>query len=88
MRRAARRSPTGTRESPSGGSQAPTLVIAGAHDVATPPSDAEYLAESIPGARLAILDHAAHLANVEQPEAFDRVLLEHLAVPVAAEKPA
>ena len=68
--------------------EAPTLVIAGVHDVATPPSDAEYLAESIPGARLAILDHAAHLANVEQPEAFDRVLLEHLAVPVGAEGPA
>ena len=55
---------------------------------ATPPSDAEYLAGSIPGARLAILDDAAHLVNVEQPEAFDRVLLEHFAVPVGAEGPA
>jgi 3-oxoadipate enol-lactonase len=66
--------------------EASTLVIAGADDVATPPSDGEYLAASIPGARLAILDDAAHLANVEQPEAFDRVLLDHLAVPIGAEE--
>ncbi len=70
------------------GIQAPTVVVAGADDVATPPSDAAFLAESIPGARLAIVEHAAHLANVEQPEALDRVLLEHLAVPVGAEEPA
>ena len=68
--------------------QAPTLVVAGADDVATPPSDAEFLAESIPGAQLAIIERAAHLANVEQPDAFDRILLEHLAVPVGAEEPA
>jgi 3-oxoadipate enol-lactonase len=66
--------------------ETPTLVIAGADDVATPPSDAEYLADAIPDARLAILDEAAHLANVEQPEAFDRALLEHLAVPVGEEE--
>ena len=65
---------------------APTLVVAGADDVATPPSDAEYLAASIPGARLEVLEQAAHLANVEQPEAFDRVLLEHLAVTVRTEE--
>ena len=70
------------------GIQAPTLVVAGAGDVATPPSDAEFIVESIPGAQLALVEHAAHLANVEQPEALDRVLLEHLAVPVGAEEPA
>jgi 3-oxoadipate enol-lactonase len=66
--------------------ETPTLVVVGADDVATPPSDAEYLADAIPDARLAILDEAAHLANVEQPEAFDRALLEHLAVTVGAEE--
>jgi 3-oxoadipate enol-lactonase len=65
--------------------EAPTLVVAGADDVATPPSDAEYLAATIPGARLAILENAAHLANVEQPAAFDRAVLDHLAVAVGAE---
>jgi 3-oxoadipate enol-lactonase len=65
---------------------APTLAVAGADDVATPPADAEYLAESIPGARLAVLEHAAHLANVEQPDAFNRVVLEHFAVHVGTEE--
>ena len=54
--------------------------------VATPPADAECLAESIPGARLAVLEHAAHLANVEQPDAFNRVVLEHFAVHVGTEE--
>ena len=70
------------------GIEAPTLVIAGAEDVASPPSDAEYLAEAIPDSRLAILERAAHLANVEQPDAFDHALLAHLAVPVGAEETA
>jgi 3-oxoadipate enol-lactonase len=46
-----------------------TLVVAGRHDVATPPSDATFLAGAIPGATLVELD-AAHLANVEQAAAF------------------
>lgn len=57
---------------------APTLVIAGADDPATPPSDAAFLAESIPDATLAVLPGAAHLANVEQPELFTKALFAHL----------
>jgi 3-oxoadipate enol-lactonase len=58
--------------------QAQTLVIAGAQDTATPPADAAALADGIPDARLAVLDGAAHLANVEAPEAFTLAVLEHL----------
>jgi 3-oxoadipate enol-lactonase len=58
---------------------APTLVIAGADDPATPPEHAELLAERIPDAKLVVLSRAAHLANVEQPEAFSRAVNEHLA---------
>jgi 3-oxoadipate enol-lactonase len=58
---------------------APTLVIAGAVDVATPLEHAELLAERIPDAKLVVLPRAAHLANVEQPEAFSRAVNEHLA---------
>jgi 3-oxoadipate enol-lactonase len=65
--------------------RAPTLVIAGESDVATPPSDARFLTETIPGAELVVLPAAAHLANVEQPELFSRALLEHLTVPVGEE---
>jgi len=68
-----------------GAIRAPTLVIAGAEDVATPPEDAAFLAESIPDAELVVLPGAAHLANVEQPERFTRALLGHLAVPASSE---
>ena len=57
---------------------APTLVVVGAEDVATPPAEARLLAAGIPEARLVVLDAAAHLPNVEQPAAFNRELLEHL----------
>ena len=51
-------------------SRAPTLVIAGAQDPATPPAEhAERIADGIPGARLEVLDPGAHLINVERPDA-------------------
>lgn len=58
--------------------QAPTLVIAGAQDTATPPAAAAALAGRIPDTRLVVLDDAAHLANVEAPAAFTLAVLEHL----------
>jgi 3-oxoadipate enol-lactonase len=57
---------------------APVLVIAGADDPATSVEHAELIASRIPGARLQLVEHAAHLANVERPEAFTRAALEHL----------
>jgi 3-oxoadipate enol-lactonase len=57
---------------------APTLVLAGSEDPATPPAQAEALCAVIPGARLHVLPGAGHLANIEQPEAFGRFLLDHL----------
>jgi pimeloyl-ACP methyl ester carboxylesterase len=60
------------------GISAPTLVIAGAQDPATPPEHGERIAAAVPDARLEVLDPAAHLANVEQPEAVTRLILEHL----------
>ena len=56
---------------------APTLVIAGLQDPATPPEHAALLARSIPGSRLVSLE-AAHLANVEQPDAFNWAVLDFL----------
>jgi 3-oxoadipate enol-lactonase len=57
----------------------PTLVIAGAEDPATPFEHAELLAARIKDAKLVVLPGAAHLANVEQPEAFSRAVSDHLA---------
>jgi 3-oxoadipate enol-lactonase len=48
----------------------PTLVVAGTHDVSTPPPDGHFLADGIPGARYVELD-AGHLSNLEQPQAFN-----------------
>ena len=61
------------------GIRTPTLVIAGAQDPSTPREHAELLTKRIDGARLAVLPHAAHLANVEQPEAFAALVAEHVA---------
>jgi 3-oxoadipate enol-lactonase len=57
---------------------APTLVIAGADDPATPPEHAERIAAGIRGARVEIVRDAAHLANVQQPDAVSRLLLDFL----------
>jgi 3-oxoadipate enol-lactonase len=57
----------------------PTLVLAGAEDLAAPLDDAELLARGIPDTKLVVLSGAAHLANVEQAEAFSRLVTEHLA---------
>lgn len=50
----------------------PTQIIVGELDQATPPADATLMAEQIPNAKLAIIPNAAHLANLEQPEAFTK----------------
>jgi 3-oxoadipate enol-lactonase len=52
----------------------PTLLIAGAHDPATPPSDAAQLNAAIAGSRIVSLD-AAHLSNIEQPAAFNAAIM-------------
>ena len=56
---------------------APSLVIAGSEDPATPPDHAERIAAAIAGARLVSLK-AAHLSNVEQADAFNRAVLDFL----------
>ena len=58
---------------------APTLVIAGREDPATPPPHAERIAERIPGARVELVD-AAHLANTERADDVTRLTLSHLEV--------
>ncbi|MGD9995921.1 MAG: 3-oxoadipate enol-lactonase [Ilumatobacteraceae bacterium] len=57
---------------------APTLVICGDVDLATPPSEAERIHARIAGSELTILDDAGHLSNLDQPEAFTARVLEFL----------
>jgi len=60
---------------------ASTLVIAGAEDQSTPPERGQEIAGGIRGARFVIIRGAAHLANVEQPEAVTNRILGHLQAP-------
>jgi 3-oxoadipate enol-lactonase len=52
----------------------PALVMVGANDVSTPPATAEALCRAIAGARLEVIADANHLSNIDQPEAFNRVV--------------
>lgn len=58
---------------------APTLVIAGAQDPATPPDDMRILADGIANSVLHVLDPAAHLASVEQAGPVTALLTGHIA---------
>lgn len=59
---------------------APTLVISGVRDPATPPDHGALIADGIAGARLLVVEDAAHLATVSSPEVVTAALLEHLSV--------
>jgi 3-oxoadipate enol-lactonase len=52
----------------------PTVVIVGEDDPGTPVAASRVIADNIKGARLEIIPSAAHLSNLEQPEAFNRAL--------------
>ena len=58
----------------------PALVMVGEQDAGTPPAMAAAITARWPGARLAVLPDAAHLANLEQPGAFNREVLDFLEV--------
>jgi 3-oxoadipate enol-lactonase len=59
---------------------APTLVIAGAEDPATPPDLGRQIASAVPGARFELVSGAAHLANVERADVVTALLAEHFGV--------
>jgi|SRR5580658_708509 3-oxoadipate enol-lactonase len=58
---------------------APTLVISGADDPATPPAHGAAIAAGIAGSKHLIVD-GAHLANVSSPSEVTTALLDHLGV--------
>jgi len=60
------------------GITAPTLILAGADDPATPPEHGRIIARGIGGARLEVIPAAAHLAPVSAPERVTPALLAHL----------
>jgi 3-oxoadipate enol-lactonase len=56
----------------------PTLVVSGSDDLSTPPEHQRMIADAVPGARHETLSPAAHLAAVEQPDAVNELIREHL----------
>ncbi|MEV7282233.1 3-oxoadipate enol-lactonase [Streptomyces sp. NPDC093111] len=58
---------------------APTLLVAGREDPATPPAHLREIADAVPGAALTELPGASHLAPAERPEAVLAVLRAHFA---------
>jgi pimeloyl-ACP methyl ester carboxylesterase len=63
----------------------PTLVVVGTDDVITPPALARDMAQRIPGAQLAVIPNAGHMAPFEQPEATN-VALRRLVRKVAGRR--
>ena len=57
----------------------PTLVICGAEDTMTPVKYADFLADNIPGARKAIIPHANHFVQLQQPKLVNASIEEFLA---------
>ena len=55
----------------------PTLIVVGDRD--TPfIAPSEYMVKKIPGARIEVIEGAGHASNLDQPAAFNRVLLDFL----------
>lgn len=56
----------------------PTLIVVGEDDAGTPVAASRAIHERIRGSALVILKSASHLSNIEQPEAFNKALLDFL----------
>jgi pimeloyl-ACP methyl ester carboxylesterase len=57
-----------------GSIRCPTLILVGEHDQLTPPALSQNMHRAIPGSELAVISGAGHLANVDQPRAFNDAL--------------
>jgi pimeloyl-ACP methyl ester carboxylesterase len=62
------------------GIDVPTLVITSTGDRMISTEISSEMAPLIPAARLQVIDEVGHLSNLEAPDPFDALLLEHLAI--------
>jgi pimeloyl-ACP methyl ester carboxylesterase len=56
----------------------PTLIIVGSRDEFTPVSDAEFMRDRIPNSKMAIIEGAGHMPNLENPVEFNQILGEFM----------
>ncbi|MDR8071384.1 alpha/beta hydrolase [Burkholderia cenocepacia] len=60
----------------------PTMIICGRQDAWSPLARHEAMCETIPGARLQVIEDSGHMTTMEQPEAVSAALGEWLALTV------
>ncbi|MES2381921.1 MAG: alpha/beta hydrolase [Bacteroidota bacterium] len=56
----------------------PTLIICGREDIVTPLAQSEMMHNAIKGSILHVIDNAGHVSNLEQPDEFNKHLLDFL----------
>ncbi|MBI4277533.1 MAG: alpha/beta fold hydrolase [Armatimonadetes bacterium] len=56
----------------------PTLIIVGEEDVPTPADSSRTMHQAVAGSRLTVIPNVGHMSNLEDPEAFNRALVEFL----------
>ena len=56
----------------------PALIVWGAHDTLVPVKDAKRMQELIPGSRRVVFERTGHVAMLERPERFNRLLRDFL----------
>jgi pimeloyl-ACP methyl ester carboxylesterase len=61
----------------------PTLLIWGRHDHIFPPSHAESAKDKLPRGRVVIFEDSGHTPQMEEPERFNRLVLDFLAEPAS-----
>ena len=56
----------------------PTLILVGEKDLLTPPAAAQSMKDAIPNSILHVIPGAAHMSNMENPETFNKHLVEFI----------
>ena len=84
---AAFRDPNGPKAADLARLTMPTLMIVGEEEAIFPPRVIQALQKLIPGSEMQVVAEAAHSAHYEQPEIFNRLVLDFFAK-IAAVKPA
>jgi 3-oxoadipate enol-lactonase len=56
----------------------PTLIMVGEQDTLTPPSASKEMHDRIPNSESHIVQNAAHMSNLEQPDEFNKHLMTFL----------
>jgi 3-oxoadipate enol-lactonase len=57
----------------------PVLLLCGSEDKITPVVQAEFMHRNISNSSLQIISNAGHMANIEQPEVFNKYIIEFIA---------